>query len=279
MHEKNSFITLTFAPEHLPKDQSIRKEHLQKFFKRLRTRLADKFGYEYVHDETGELKKQQKVNIRYFACGEYGDLKNRPHYHAIIFGYDFPDKEVQTVHNGNVLYSSNELRDIWPYGWNIIGEVTFESAAYVARYVMKKMKAPRGNDLAQLDQQTKDRIQAYKENYEILDKETGEIFTIEPEFCLMSRRPGIGAEWFKRYYKDTEKDFVTINGVKVNLPRYYDQLTEKIDELLGRDDMMKRKHERIKKIDKEDNTSTRLRVKEKVKLAQTQTLSRNLEEI
>ena len=110
MHEHNAFITLTFDKEHLPDDHSIRKEHLQKFFKRLRKRIG--------------------VDIRYFACGEYGSRNNRPHYHAIIFGYDFPDKYLHTkTRNGDLLFRSPTLEKAWKFGYSLIGHVTFESAA------------------------------------------------------------------------------------------------------------------------------------------------------
>ena len=87
MHEGNSFITLTYAPEHLHEDYSVHKKELQKFFKRLR--------------------KNTGIKLRYFACGEYGDENRRPHYHAIIFGYDFPDKQLYTkTRTGDLLYRS-----------------------------------------------------------------------------------------------------------------------------------------------------------------------------
>lgn len=84
MHDDNAFITLTYSQENIPKDRSIHKEELQKFFKRLR--------------------KNTNVKLRYFACGEYGKQKNRPHYHAIIFGYSFPDKTLYSKRKGNLYY-------------------------------------------------------------------------------------------------------------------------------------------------------------------------------
>jgi hypothetical protein len=240
MHEQNSFITLTYSPEYLPKDKSIQKQELQKFFKRLR--------------------KNTGVKLRYFACGEYGELNNRPHYHAIVFGYDFPDKVLHTKRNGNLLFRSEVLEKAWPFGHSLIGAVTFESAAYVARYVTKKFK---GNE------EEKDA------HYRLLDKDTGEVFQIEPEFCLMSRRPGIGREWLEKFKGDTNKDFITHRGSKMKLPKYYDSVLEIEDEL----GMLKRKSKRRKMANKnkEDNTSERLTVKEKVKKAQIKQLSRDFE--
>lgn len=242
LHENNSFITLTYSNENLPEDMSIRKREVQTFIKRLRKKIG--------------------IKIRYFACGEYGEMNNRPHYHAIIFGYDFPDKKLWSKKNGNLLYRSELLEKVWTKGHSIIGEVTFESAAYVARYVMKKRK---GDDA--------------EEYYKLLDKETGEIHQIEPEFCLMSRgrKPdgGIGKRWLDKFKTDTDKDFITLNGKKMKLPRYYDNVIEAENEI----EMMERKKKRRIEANrrKEDNTYERLKVKEKVKEAQLNNLKRGYE--
>jgi hypothetical protein len=239
MHKHNAFITLTFNEEHLPDDHSIRKEHVQKFFKRLRKRIG--------------------VDIRYFACGEYGKQNNRPHYHAIIFGYDFPDKQLRSkTRNGDLLFRSSTLEKAWKFGYSLIGDVTFESAAYVARYVMKKRKG----DQEEID-----------EYYKLVDEETGEIHQLEPEFCLMSRRPGIGKNWLEKFKSDTDKDFVTIRGDKMALPKYYDNLLEQMGE-----DMQDRKLRRMQAVNKDDQTLARGRIKDKVLRAKTSTLIRNLED-
>lgn len=259
MHEQNSFITLTYAPENLPSDHSIHKEELQKFFKRLR--------------------KNTRKRFKYFACGEYGEKNNRPHYHAILFGMDFyEDRYLHTkTRNGDLLYRSPTLEKAWPLGHSLIGEMTFQSAAYVARYVMKKRK---GDDDT-VDPKTK---KTNKEHYMVADEVTGEIFEIEPEFCLASRgsgkqddpiiwRYGLGRAWLERYKSDTNKDYITVNKQKVSLPRYYDNILALEDEF----DMMERKRKRKKNIKKEDTTYERLSVIDKVQKAKTQNLNRNLE--
>lgn len=260
-HEKNSFITLTFAPEHLPADKSVHKEDVQKFLKRLRKEIG--------------------VNIKYFACGEYGDKNKRAHYHAIIFGYDFPDKTLHSkTKNGDLLYRSATLEKCWPFGHSLIGDVTFQSAAYVARYVMKKRKG----DPDQIDPKTG---KTNAEYYMLSDPETGEVYEINPEFCLMSRgsgrpedpplwRYGIARDWFEKYKKDLNKDFLTLNGNKMKLPKYYDNILEAENEL----EMMARKDKRRKAAakNKKDNTLARLGVRETVKKAQLNMLERNLEE-
>jgi hypothetical protein len=237
LHKENSFITLTYDDKNLPKDRSINKREVQLFIKRLRKVIGKK--------------------IRYFACGEYGEKNGRPHYHAIIFGYDFPDKIIYTKKNGNVLYRSEILESVWKNGYSMIGDVTFESAAYVARYIMKKRK---GKDAP--------------EKYKIAEEETGEVFEVEKEFCLMSRRPGLGKEWLEKYKGDTNKDFITLRGKKMKLPKYYDSLLEREDE----QSMKERKFRRLKQahIRRKDNTYERLLVKEKVKEKQLEQLRRDL---
>lgn len=245
MHDQNCFLTLTYNDENLPTDRSVHKEHVQKFVRSLRKR--------------GLQKK-----IRYFACGEYGELKQRPHYHLIIFGYDFPDKMLWSMSNGNALYRSEFLESVWTKGFATIGDVTFESAAYVARYVTKKWKKdPR---------ETETEVNMANA---VIDKDTGEIHEIEPEFALMSRRPGIGQKWLETFKGDTDKDFITVNGKVMSLPKYYDRLLEEKDP----NNWMRRKGKRIRKAkEKEhDNTYERLKAKEKVKLAQANMLKRNVE--
>lgn len=115
------FITLTYSPENLPKDRSIHKEHLQKWWKRLR-------------------KHYKGHKIKYLACGEYGSKNKRPHYHALIWGLPKIEdlKEHIETDIGNMLYTSKIMEKIWGYGFIIIGRATYQSACYVARYTTKK---------------------------------------------------------------------------------------------------------------------------------------------
>lgn len=222
---------------------------MQKFIKRLRKHLGDK-------------------KIKYYLCGEYGDKKNRPHYHVILFGHDFEDKELNKMSNGNALYTSETLGKIWTKGYHYIGHVTFESAAYVARYVMKKWKKDSREDEPMVNMANA-----------IVNRETGEILEVEPEFCLMSRGrekgTAIGASWLEQFRGDTDKDFITIKGQPMSLPKYYDLLLERIDP----DQMLERKGERIKNRNQYENTRERLEAREKVKEAQAKMLTRPIEEI
>jgi len=120
------FVTLTYGTEHVPLTpngfMSLRKTDLQKFFKRLR-------------------KNTGLRDVKYYACGEYGSKTNRPHYHAIIFGW-WPKDAVpwQKAKDGSQLYTSAVLDKVWGYGFSSVGAVTFGSALYVAQYVVKKQQ-------------------------------------------------------------------------------------------------------------------------------------------
>lgn len=235
-HQKNSFITLTYDDENLPDGGSLKIEDWQKFAKRLRHTLG---------------------KFRFYHCGEYGDLSGRPHYHACIFGINFDeDRKVCGEERGNKLYRSEKLESIWGMGKTIIGEVTFKSAAYVARYIMKKQYGD-----------------AAKHHYEYVDQATGEVTIFKPEYSTMSRRPGIGKEWYEKFGKEVyREDFCVINGKKVRPPSYYDALLEKED-LVKRE---KIRWERIKKGKKREknNTWERLLVREKYQEERVRQLKR-----
>lgn len=202
LYDRNVFITLTYSDEHVPEDWSLRYSDYQKFFKRLRKQYA------YFDVRTWSYAP------RYYMCGEYGEQFSRPHFHACVFGCDFPDREYfRTNQSGSRLYTSKTLEKLWPYGYSSVGDVTFESAAYVARYVMKKVTGRNAD-----------------RHYEAVDSDTGEIFYRVPEFNHMSLKPGIGARWFDLYKSDVyPHDSIRVNGMKVRPPKYYDKLLEASD--------------------------------------------------
>lgn len=120
LHDRNCFITLTYDEAHLPPDRGLHYRDFQLFMKRLRKRFGD--------------------NIRFYMCGEYGEKVGRPHFHACLFGHDFDDKKLwSTTPAKSKLYRSESLEELWPNGFSSVGDVTFESAAYVARYITKKI--------------------------------------------------------------------------------------------------------------------------------------------
>lgn len=252
MYDSNCFITLTYDNEHLPKDHSLKLEHFQKFFKLLRKRFK---GEKSIFDES---RGKHIRPIRYFHCGEYGDEYSRPHYHACVFNFDFPDKELWKTTNGVNLYTSEICNSIWKKGYCVIGDVTFDSAAYVARYITKKLN----ND---------------DEAYTRINFIDGEIFPVKPEYATMSRNGGIGKEWFKRFKDDVyPHDYVVVNGKKMKPPKFFDKLLEEVDHF---------EYHRVKDARKDvsedfikENETYRLLAREKFKKLQlNQTLPRRFE--
>lgn len=185
LNECNSFVTLTYSDERLPPYGSLVKAHVSSFMKRLREAYAPR-------------------KVRFFASGEYGERSKRPHYHILLFGCDFADKVAYAKRGEFLVYRSDLLSTLWVDGLHEIGSVTVQSAGYVARYVVKKARAGKG---APVD----------------VDAETGEVLHLEPEFALMSRRPGIGRPWLDKYMCEVyPSDSVVVRGRLGKPPRYYD---------------------------------------------------------
>lgn len=248
-HPCNAFLTLTYDDEHLPPDGGLQMQDFQNFMKRLR--------------------KFYSSPLRYFHCGEYGEKLSRPHYHAAVFGLHLDDQQLfTTTPNGDKLYISDNLTKLWTHGHATVGELTQASAAYIARYVIKKVNGPE-----KLDHYT--------------NKETGVICS--PEYITMSRRPGIGSSWFKKYSSDVyPSDNVIVNGYAKKPPRYYDKQLEKTNPTLLKKLLTNRAKRAIKLLPHtttdgktvmlDDNNLFRLAVKEKCVTLKIRTLKRNLEE-
>lgn len=238
MHDAKCFLTLTYSEEHLPENYSVDVRTVQLFLKRLR--------------------KWSPNKLRFFACGEYGETNLRPHYHALIFGEDFANDRYiwRKAPSGHVLYRSEALERLWPFGNCEIGSVTEQSAGYLARYCTKKVTGDRAAN-----------------HYTRVHPVTGVVWNVAPEFATMSRRPGIGAEWFDAYAVDAfPSDFVTIDGRKRPVPSYY---TGKLDDrasLLAKGARKLKSH-----VHADNNTPERLSVRERVQLAKTEFLQRNLD--
>lgn len=246
LHESNCFLNLTYRDENLP--DSLERKDFQDFMKRLR-----------FHRGCFDLTLWSHTP-RYMMCGEYGERTLRPHYHAVIFGLDFPDKYYwKKSPSGFPLYRSNELETLWTMGDSTIGDVTFESAAYVARYVTKKITG---------DAATK--------HYERVDPETGEITAVKPEFNGMSLKPAIGKQWIEKYITDVfPHDHVIMNGHEAKPPRYYDKLLKEKNENLY--EQIKERRKEKSKEQEFDNTKARLEVKEQVAIAKLNLKKRTLE--
>lgn len=230
MHNASSFITLTYSDKTLPEGGSLDIEAYKRFMKRLRWKFGD--------------------GIRFCGCGEYGDNTARPHYHILLLNCDFPDRKyLRMSESGLPLFSSKVLDELWTeegvnLGFANIGNVDFDSCAYVARYVMKKVI---GNDTF---------------DSSLYDWSTG--IVKEAPFMTMSRRPGLGTEWYKKFGPHAyEWDSVVFKGVEVPPPRFYDSL--RVGPAIN--DALKVKRRRKAALKRADNTLARLRVKEVVALA------------
>lgn len=217
-HEESYFITLTYNDDHLPWNpmpdlhtgeiidsvKTLRKEDLQKFIKRLR--------------------KQTGQDLMYFACGEYGEHTSRPHYHLIVFGLHLDDLQFFKKSNlGFNYYLSPFLDSVWsigsgkqhanrePIGHVLVAPATWETCAYTARYVTKKADH--------------DFTEYYNEH------------NIQPEFCIMSRRPAIAKNAFLKYIESGNVCYAKYSSIHLNtekggktiqMPKYWDRLAEQI---------------------------------------------------
>lgn len=242
-HDQNCFVTLTYDPEHLPLDGSIQVKHFQNFMKELRASFAHK-------------------KIRFFGCGEYGEKCDpdyetklgRPHYHILLFGHDFDDSELYYQGDYN-LYTSQKLSRIWRKGHATVGALTKETAAYTARYCTKKISG-----------------EMAEEHYRRINKQTGEVNQLTPEFLLMSRRPGIAREWFEKYRRDTRKGFVTQDGKIFGVPKYYQKLMTELEE----ETLIQNRRKKLPKPSKRLEEKARQYTVEKVKKLKHNQLKRTL---
>lgn len=187
MHKANSFLTLTYDGEHLPSDGGLHVEDWQRFAKRARKAFGP---------------------FRFFHCGEYGEENSRPHYHACVFGLDFSADRIPLRRPGgrDPLFFSPSLSRVWGMGHVAVGDLTYESAAYVSRYVCKKLTGPEGEAA-----------------YSRTCPRTGRAWRVAAPYVTMSRRPGVGSTWFDRFGGDVyPSDEVVHMGRRFRPPRFYD---------------------------------------------------------
>lgn len=193
LHQDASFLTMTYDDRHLPAHGALEYRHVQLMLKRLR-------------------KKHPELKLRHFTSCEYGGQTRRPHYHMILFGYDFQADRTQwrQTKKGEKVYRSAELESVWPYGNAEVGNVTPQSIAYVAGYCVKKITG-----VASPDQYTR------------LDPSTGELVQIPPEFARMSLRPGIGYGFLQKYAAELlVHDAGIVDAQKLPLPTYFEKYLE-----------------------------------------------------
>lgn len=257
MHEKNCFLTLTYDNEHLPEDYSVSVRHCQLFMKKLR--------------------KKYGAKIRFYLGAEYGEQTLRPHYHLILFNFDFPDKIFSRLNkNGDRIYTSKSLEALWGMGERCeLGDVTYQSAGYCAQYTMKKISGDRA-------------AAHYLRQHPV----SGIVCNVKPEFSLMSRRPGIGDAWFAKFKDDCfPSDFLVVDGKFRRVPIYYLRKLEKLADasrltpaqgqylrILAKEEptQIKRNRTRRSLPNRKDATPDRLAIREEIKLSRLKRKAREL---
>ncbi len=212
MQDENCFITLTYRNWdacneeqlrdgwYVPQNGSLNKKHFQKFMKRLRKKFGNK-------------------RIRYYQCGEYGSQMDRPHYHACLFNVEFVDQQLLKESEGNFLFTSKTLEELWPYGFSTVAELTYQSAAYCAGYVTKKITGKQAHD------------------YYLRCDEYGVAYWLQPEYATMSRGGrteekkdnlgGLGKSWYEKYHGDvfpSDECPVPGKGVVKKVPKFYEKI-------------------------------------------------------
>ncbi|AXL15276.1 replication initiator protein [Microviridae sp.] len=244
--DNNCMVTLTYDENHLPLDGSLNPPDVQKFLKRLRKR------------HTGQT-------IRFLAAGEYGpSVGQRPHYHILLFGYRPNDLDLFFENEGIPTYTSESLQRVWNMGFTTVSDLTIETAAYVARYVLKKVNASKASP-----------GDKYHAHYERVCQITGEVRQRHPEFARMSNRPGLARDWYAQYHSDIfPHDTTWFKSKKIKTPRYYENLLRSTDPSTFEDIKQRRLDRAIKFT--ANNTPERLRVREKVKIASMSNFTRTL---
>lgn len=233
LHTCNCVVTLTYDNDHLPPDGSLIKRDVQLWLKRLRKRYPD-------------------YPIQYYYCGEYGARFGRPHYHICLFGFDFVDRVLyKRTGAGSLIYRSAILESLWTAGYSTVGDLTYESAAYVARYILKKQFGAKSID-----------------HYNLIDYTTGEVIESKlPEYNNMSLKRPIGQGWIDAHLQSVYNiDAVMVRNHKGRLvrnkpPRYYDGRYELYypDELR----IIKERRREAASLLEHDNTPDRLATKER----------------
>lgn len=197
-HKRSCFLTLTYDPANLPGPGTgqLVKRDLQLFFKRFRKNVGP---------------------FRYVACGEYGERHLRPHFHVAFYGHDFREDRIFYKSNpgGQHLYTSRQLSSVWTAGSALVGDLTFESCAYIARYLTKRLHNSETFSILPLS----------------IDPESGEMIFPNPEFLLCSKGrksgEGIGGDWYRRFFESDvlpHGRVITSQGTPAPIPRYYKKL-------------------------------------------------------
>lgn len=160
LHPVASFVTLTYSDRYCP--PTLSKRDLSRFMRYMRRQVG---------------------SFRFFGCGEYGDRRHRPHYHAILFGS--ADREA--------------AERAWGKGFVTMESVTPARISYTAGYCAKKLGFHRAKG-------------------EEVDYTTGEVYVHQPPFLQMSRRPGIAGE-FRKFSRSWRRSAIW-QGRPFPVPRF-----------------------------------------------------------
>lgn len=214
-HTQNSFLTLTYNSENLPQNNSLLYADVTKFIKKIRkslqkTKYADWYYASYTTLKRRKLSRKlySKSKLKFFLVGEYGSDLSRPHYHIILFGFDFSDphpykgvvntRTLSSKTDERVYYKSSFANLLWDKGFIDIGNVDTATCLYAAKYITKKLKTHEYSSL-QL-----------------------------PEKSSMSKKIPLGIPWLEKYYSDVyPHSFVVFDGKKFPPPRSYDDWIKK----------------------------------------------------
>lgn len=239
LYDANLIVSLTYADKWLPRSLGLEYPDFQGFMKRLRRRVAGV-----------SLGPDGGRPIRFFVAGEYGGETGRPHFHAILFNCRFQD--MQEWQNG--FFSSRVAEDLWGRGNVVIdGDVTPQGAAYVTGYVTEKQE---------------------REAPHVLDLGTGELIFRRREFCQMSRSPGLGAWWYRRYGDDLfPQDAAVFPGKQVKVPRFYFERYKREADPGELEEVLEARYARAME-QREESTAARRAVREEVAVRRQEHFSR-----
>lgn len=211
LHNQNCFVTLTYEPGQVPTINTYTREIYRGYIGQVNDGVVTDTLTLWPEDVTKFIKRlrkhiagNNKSNIKYFYCGEYGSTTFRPHYHILVFGWQPDDLEYWKTVNGYPYFLSESLSRVWGHGFITVGQVTWETAAYTARYTLKKLRKADEWDRR-------------------------EEFGLLPEYVRMSLKPGIGREYYElNKEKIYELDEIILpregKARVVKPPKYYDKM-------------------------------------------------------
>lgn len=183
-YENNCFVTLTYNDLNLPADGGLVKKHLQDFIKRLRDRV-------------------KPLRVRYYACGEYGEKRSRPHYHIILFNFKPSDMMfLKKTKREEDIYISPLIMSLWKFGFSSVGELTSDSAKYCTKYMQKAFTG------------------VYR-----LTSPLNPFDKLQKPFSICSTHPGIGYNFV--YRSNLRFGVFYDKGKPYNIPRYYLKVMER----------------------------------------------------